>query len=305
MKGLTMTSLTPDEKSQLEALIAKPTTAADKSVFKNVWYQAKLGQLQNPDGAWDDPTRFFDVGTLTIEDNSIKYTVLAKPDLVIKNIKNISFHKKQIIKVDYVAGIASQTAYFGIQRSFIVALIDGAKPVARLMDALQTLPLDASGPQLPKDEALEAAIADVCRYAVKLKKDAGSGTQMQKRLVELGLTAEAADSLIHDGLEQVGQASRAGVKNLFFGALWFVGGLIVTVVTFNTASGGGTYFVAYGAILAGSFQSLFGIIQFLQAPRGETQVTQIKERVMPTIRVEDIGRWKTAAANIRNTKLTQ
>jgi hypothetical protein len=48
-------------------------------------------------------------------------------------------------------------------------------------------------------------------------------------------------------------------RDMLFGALWFVGGLIVTIATYSSASeGGGRYIVAYGAIIAGAFQFVRG-----------------------------------------------
>lgn len=58
----------------------------------------------------------------------------------------------------------------------------------------------------------------------------------------------------------------AGSKNMLVGALWCIGGIIVTTVTYSAASnGGGTYFVAWGAILFGGIQFLQGMIQLLTA----------------------------------------
>jgi len=52
-----------------------------------------------------------------------------------------------------------------------------------------------------------------------------------------------------------------GHKNMIFGALWFLGGTIVTVVTLQAASGGGRYVVAWGAIVFGGIQFIRGLIQ--------------------------------------------
>lgn len=54
-----------------------------------------------------------------------------------------------------------------------------------------------------------------------------------------------------------------GKKNMLYGALWFIGGVVVTVGTLSAASGGGTYIVAWGAILFGGIQFVQGLIQFL------------------------------------------
>jgi hypothetical protein len=47
---------------------------------------------------------------------------------------------------------------------------------------------------------------------------------------------------------------------MLYGGLWFFGGLIVTIVSFNAASGGGSYVVAYGAIIFGGIQFFRGLL---------------------------------------------
>jgi hypothetical protein len=47
-------------------------------------------------------------------------------------------------------------------------------------------------------------------------------------------------------------------KDMLHGALWCVGGIVVTVATYAAASGGGAYVVAWGAILFGAIQFLRG-----------------------------------------------
>ncbi len=54
-----------------------------------------------------------------------------------------------------------------------------------------------------------------------------------------------------------------GTKNMIAGALWAVGGTLVTVVTYSATSGGGTYVVAYGAIIFGGIQFVIGLFQYL------------------------------------------
>ncbi|MCX6830010.1 MAG: hypothetical protein NT002_12135 [candidate division Zixibacteria bacterium] len=68
----------------------------------------------------------------------------------------------------------------------------------------------------------------------------------------------------------------AGQKNMLVGALWCIGGIIVTVATYQAAvsRGGGTYFITWGAILFGAIQFFRGLIQ---ASRGETVSTTEKE----------------------------
>ncbi len=56
-----------------------------------------------------------------------------------------------------------------------------------------------------------------------------------------------------------------GKKNMLYGALWFIGGIMVTLGTLAMASGGGTYIVAWGAVLFGGIQFVQGLIQYAQA----------------------------------------
>lgn len=54
-------------------------------------------------------------------------------------------------------------------------------------------------------------------------------------------------------------------RHMLFGFLWAAGGTIVTVATYNAASGGGTYVIAWGAILFGIidfFRGLFGWLKY-------------------------------------------
>jgi hypothetical protein len=49
-------------------------------------------------------------------------------------------------------------------------------------------------------------------------------------------------------------------RDMLVGGLWCVGGIIVTVVTLAAASGGGTYVVAWGAIIFGGIQFFRGLL---------------------------------------------
>lgn len=55
-------------------------------------------------------------------------------------------------------------------------------------------------------------------------------------------------------------------KNMLFGFLWCVGGIVVTVITYANASsgGGGRYVVAWGAIVFGALQFLNGFFRLLK-----------------------------------------
>ncbi|MEP6901560.1 MAG: hypothetical protein ABJA66_07400 [Actinomycetota bacterium] len=53
--------------------------------------------------------------------------------------------------------------------------------------------------------------------------------------------------------------SSNGLRKMFIGALWAIGGTIATVVSYGSASGGGRYFIFWGAILFGAVDFLIGL----------------------------------------------
>jgi hypothetical protein len=68
-------------------------------------------------------------------------------------------------------------------------------------------------------------------------------------------------------IKRIAEITKAvGRKNMLYGALWCVGGTVVTAVTLSMASSGGTYVVAWGAILFGGIQFFKGLYQFVNAP---------------------------------------
>lgn len=66
-----------------------------------------------------------------------------------------------------------------------------------------------------------------------------------------------------------GEALRSqGARNLFFGILWCVGGLAVTLWSYQSAHAsrtGGRYVIVYGAVIAGLAQAVRGLIQLGRA----------------------------------------
>ena len=54
-------------------------------------------------------------------------------------------------------------------------------------------------------------------------------------------------------------ARRIGRKHLLAGAAWCLGGAAVTWATMANAKSGGTYVVAWGAIIAGGIELIYGL----------------------------------------------
>ena len=91
-----------------------------------------------------------------------------------------------------------------------------------------------------------------------------SPSETKRILIEQGLEPEDADIVISNLQTQMRQANRSvAKKNMIYGALWCLGGLLVTVITYSAASEGGTYIVTGGAIFWGAIQFLKGLFQFI------------------------------------------
>ena len=94
-----------------------------------------------------------------------------------------------------------------------------------------------------------------------------------KELVKQGIPAQEAESFVSEvarGVDDFKQTPEyaemrraKGKKHLLVGSLWCIGGAVVTVATFSAASNGGTYVVAWGAILFGAIEAIAGLCMWL------------------------------------------
>jgi len=114
-----------------------------------------------------------------------------------------------------------------------------------------------------QQDPLEAAF----QRAVALINQGKSKGQIETELKSTGLGQETVSSVVNRVIQLRKQAHRdvAG-KNMLFGALWCIGGTLFTMASYQMASehsGGGTYFIAWGAILFGGIQFLKGLGQLV------------------------------------------
>jgi hypothetical protein len=87
---------------------------------------------------------------------------------------------------------------------------------------------------------------------------------IEKSLIERGLDAEGAAVVVSNLKEAKTKVLKgAGRKNMLYGALWCIGGIAVTALSYQAAAnaGGGSYVLAWGAILFGGIQFVRGLIQ--------------------------------------------
>lgn len=82
-------------------------------------------------------------------------------------------------------------------------------------------------------------------------------------LIEQGLKSEDADIVIKNLQRQFKEEkNKIANNNMLYGALWCSGGLLITFLTYTSASkGGGSYVITWGAIIWGILQFVKGLYQ--------------------------------------------
>lgn len=113
----------------------------------------------------------------------------------------------------------------------------------------------------PTDEEIQGWVDEVYRYTFEQMVNNGVTTaEMKKDLIDQGLSGEYAETVVSNVKREIDRGKRErGKKDMIYGALWCVGGLTVTIATYSAASNGGTYVVAYGAIIWGAIQFFKGL----------------------------------------------
>lgn len=106
------------------------------------------------------------------------------------------------------------------------------------------------------------AIEQVYEYAANLLfKENKSIAETKAAIISNGISEEIATLVVSNIIRQIKEAkTERAKKDITYGAIWCVGGIIVTAVTYSAASGGGTYVVAWGAILIGAIQLIKGLL---------------------------------------------
>lgn len=122
--------------------------------------------------------------------------------------------------------------------------------------------IDSDKREEPTDEEVQKWIDKVYQYTInKMANNGVSATQMKEDLINQGLTADDADIVVNKVSQMIKESKKEnGKKDMLYGALWCIGGIVVTAITYSAASGGGTYIVAWGAIFWGAIQFIKGLI---------------------------------------------
>ena len=99
--------------------------------------------------------------------------------------------------------------------------------------------------EISEEEAINAIYEFAANLHVEQKL---SKNEVIQKLVEEGLDYESSVIVVDNIRASCRKELR---KALFFSLLWLIGGIAVTVISYNAAKDGGTYYVTWGAILYG------------------------------------------------------
>ena len=118
---------------------------------------------------------------------------------------------------------------------------------------------------MDQSEASQAqAVEAIYGFAAQQMRGGIAPAQIEKSLVEKGLDAQAAAVVVRNlSKAKTDAVKKMGQKHMLYGALWCIGGTLVTALTYQAAAnkGGGSYVVAWGAIVFGAIQFFRGMFQ--------------------------------------------
>ena len=131
--------------------------------------------------------------------------------------------------------------------------------------AVESPVLVAQLAEQPVAQSPEQLVQKIYEFAATQMRAGLKGWQIEQELCEQGLDADTAKTVVRNLQQAKSRIVRqSGLKNMVAGALWCVGGIVVTAVTYQMAAsngGGGTYFVAWGAVIFGAIQFFRGLAQ--------------------------------------------
>lgn len=130
-------------------------------------------------------------------------------------------------------------------------------------------PSQAAGATAPQPDNQAVRNVYLAVFTGLMRGDSATGAA--NALIDSGLDHDVAAKVVQNVQNFIAAFAQAvkssGTKNALFGALWCVGGTAVTVLTYEAASGGGTYVVAWGAILFGAIQTIRGLAMLGRRPQ--------------------------------------
>lgn len=111
----------------------------------------------------------------------------------------------------------------------------------------------------------EEMVREVYEFAAEQMEGGASARQVRNVLIENGLDHESAMIVVSNLTRMRAEAfGAAGKREMLHGALWCIGGTVVTAVTYSLASKGAPFVIAFGAILFGGIQFFRGLVLWIR-----------------------------------------
>ncbi len=115
----------------------------------------------------------------------------------------------------------------------------------------------------PKQSTFDAAVMQI---AQEMRLNVPRTRIVEGLVQRMNMSQFDAERLVSQVYDLRKRARKnAGLRDMLIGAVICIIGTVITVATLSAArSGGGTYVVAYGAILFGAFQFLRGLFNWIR-----------------------------------------
>ncbi len=118
------------------------------------------------------------------------------------------------------------------------------------------------------DPSTQQTIEAIYNFAAQRMASGANGPAVEQELMQQGLDPQSAHTVVRELAQVKTSALRsAGMKNMGIGALFCIGGIVATIVTYAIASesGGGMYIIAWGPAIFGGIQFFRGLFQLATA----------------------------------------
>lgn len=99
----------------------------------------------------------------------------------------------------------------------------------------------------------------IWKFAFDAKRDGKSNEEIKKGLMDRGLEEQDSVLIINSIENKATEIYDKYNTEVFRGGLAFIVGLIITIWTYSSAANGGTYVIAWGAIIFGAYRFIEGI----------------------------------------------
>jgi hypothetical protein len=117
----------------------------------------------------------------------------------------------------------------------------------------------------------QAAMDEVIQYVLECLNRGSSQAEVRKQLIASGMSAQDANEIVqqvaswrHKNPGVAAGGGNSGQTSMAIGGIVCLAGIAITVISFMSAQGGGTYVVAWGAIIFGAIQFIRGASQSQQ-----------------------------------------